>query len=249
MSHKYMVLDTEANGIVNRGDDVRGNEMRVYDLGFIVADKEGVIYDRASMVDVARLCQRDTYTNTPTRFVESAYYAEKLPQYWDGIRSGEWEPCTFYDMRQRVVDACKEWDIKQVWAYNARFDCQALNATICEESNGYSRFFLPYGVKWRDIWAAAGECFLNTQKYVKWCIERGLVSDKGNPITNAEVVYRYLIGDDGFNEAHTALQDCEIELAILLKVLRAKRKKPKSLGNGWRNAASIAKDMRKKGLV
>lgn len=238
-----MVLDTEANGIVNRDNDVRGSEMRVYDLGFIVADKEGIIYDRASMVDVARLCQRDTYTNTPARFVESAYYADKLPQYWDGIRTGEWEPCTFYDMRQRVWDTCKEWGIKDVWAYNARFDCQALNATTCEESNGYSRFFLPYRVNWRDIWAAAGESILNTKKFVKWAYEHGFVSDKGNPTTNAEIVYRYLIGDDGFTECHTALQDCEIELAILLKVLRTKKKKPKSLGNGWRKPAAIAKQM------
>lgn len=243
MNRKFMVLDTEANGIVNRDNDVRGSEMRVYDLGFIVADKEGIIYDRASMVDVARLCQRDTYTNTNARFVESAYYAEKLPRYWDGMKSGEWEPCTFYDMRKRVWDACKEWGIKQVWAYNARFDCQALNSTICEESNGYTRFFLPYGVEWRDIWSAAGESILNTKKYVKWCYDHGYTTKSGNPTTNAETVYRYLIGDDGFIEAHTALQDCEVELAILLKVLKAKKRKPKKLGNGWRNPAALAKDM------
>ena len=243
MTRKFMVLDTEANGIVNRDNDVRGNEMRVYDLGFIIADKEGIIYDRASMVDIARLCQRDTYTNTPTRFVESAYYAEKLPQYWEGIKSGEWEPCTFYDMWERVRTACKEWDVKTVWAYNARFDCQALNATICEQSNGFNRFFMPYGVQWRDIWAAAGESILNTKKFVKWAYEKGYTTASGNPQTSAEIVYRYLTSKNDFIEAHTALNDCEIELAILLEVMRRKRKKPKVMGNGWRNPAKLAKDM------
>ena len=42
MSRKFMVLDTEACGICPRNDDVRPDEMRVYDLGFIVADRDGV---------------------------------------------------------------------------------------------------------------------------------------------------------------------------------------------------------------
>lgn len=247
MSKKFMVLDTEAGGIVPRNNDVRPEEMRVYDLGFIVADRDGVVYQRESMVDITRLTQRDTYRGYNDRLVNSAYYAEKLPQYWAGIRSGEWEACSFYDMRQRVQDAIKQHNVKDIWAYNAKFDRAALNATIAEASNGFCRFFMPYKTQWRDIWGAASECITNTPKYVKWCNKHGYMSDKGNPTTSAEVVYRYLTDNHDFAERHTALSDCEIELAILLRCFKAHKKKPKSLGNGWRNASKVAKELREKG--
>lgn len=244
MSRKFMVLDTEACGICPRDNDVRADEMRVYDLGFIVADRDGVVYQRESMCDIARLTQRDVYRGHNERLVQSAYYAEKLPQYWAGIRSGEWEPCCFYDMHERVKAAIKEWGIKDIWAYNAKFDRDALNATLADESNGYTRFFMPYKTQWRDIWGAASECITNTPKYVKWCIANDYVSTKGNPQTSAEIVYRYLTNNHDFVEQHTALSDCEIELAILLKCFKAHKKKPKSLGNGWRNASKVAKQLR-----
>lgn len=246
MGRKFMVLDTEACGIVSRDQPVP-NEMRVYDVGFIVADRDGVVYQRESMADVSRLLQRDTYTGHNARLVESAYYAEKLPQYWAGLRSGEWEPCSFYDIHQRVTEAIKRWGIRDIWAYNAKFDRAALNATIAEESNGYRRFFMPYKTRWRDIWGAASECITNTPKYVKWCAKHDYMSEKGNPQTSAEIVYRYLTSDHDFIEQHTALSDCEIELAILLKCFKARKKKPNSLGNGWRNASNVAKELRKKG--
>lgn len=249
MGRKFMVLDTEACGICPRNDDVRPDEMRVYDLGFIVADRDGVVYETASMADVTRLTQRDIYRGHNDRLVNSAYYAEKLPTYWAGLRSGEWEPCSFYDMHERVLNAIKRHNIKDVWAYNAKFDRDALNATIANASNGYRRFFMPYGTIWRDIWSASSECITNTPKYAKWAIRNDYTSAKGNPQTSAEVVYRYLTGNHDFVEEHTALSDCRIELAILLKCFKAKKKKPKALGNGWRNASKIAKELRAKGEV
>lgn len=246
MGRKFIVLDTEAVGIVSRENPVP-EEMRVYDVGFIVADRDGIVYQQESFADVPRLLQRDVYTGKNARSVESAYYAEKLPQYWAGLRSGKWDIASFYDIHKAVCDAIKEWDVKDIWAYNAKFDRSALNATMAECSNGYRRFFMPYGVQWRDIWGAASECITNTKSYVKWCNANGYMSEKGNPQTSAEIVYRYLTGNHDFVECHTALQDCEIELAILLKCFKAKKKKPKSLGNGWRNASKLAKEMRKKG--
>lgn len=247
MGRKFMVLDTEACGIVPRGDNPVPEEMRVYDVGFIIADSDGIVYQRESMADVTRMLQRDTYRGYNERLVQSAYYADKLPQYWAGLRLGAWEPCSFFDIHERVKDAIKNWGIKDIWAYNAKFDRSALNATIADESNGYCRFFMPYKTQWRDIWGAASECITNTPKYVKWCAKNDYMSAKGNPQTSAEVVYRYLTGNHEFIEDHTALSDCEIELAILLKCMKARKKKPKSLGNGWRNASKVAKELREKG--
>lgn len=239
------MLDTETSSIIP-SNEVNARHMRVYDLGLIVANREGEIFERVSMCDVTRLLARDTYTNTPTRQIESAYYAEKMPLYYEGLRMGAWTPANFFDMWQTVNDTIKKYHVRDVWAYNAKFDRDALNATLCEESNGFRRFFMPYGIKWRDIWSTSSECITNTAKYVKWCMRHGYVSEKGNPQTSAEIVYRYLTGNHNFVEAHTALQDCEIELVILQKCFKAKRKKPKSLGNGWRNAANIAKELNAK---
>ena len=69
------------------------------------------------------------------------------------------------------------------------------------------------------------------------------MTEKGNPLTNAEVGYRYISGDLDFKEAHRGLQDVEIECQILAKCF-AQRKKHESgiLPNPWNIVAKYNKD-------
>lgn len=71
----YIVLDTEtANEIPDQ---------LVYDLGFVVTDKQGNIYERFSFVI------NDIFLNEKD-LMQTAYYADKLPQYYEGIKSKKW---------------------------------------------------------------------------------------------------------------------------------------------------------------
>ena len=64
----------------------------------------------------------------------------------------------------------------------------------------------------------------DSSNYVRWCIENGFISEKGNISCSAEAVYSYLTQNSEFEEDHTALSDCEIEAKILQAVFDRKQK-------------------------
>ena len=231
MTRKFIVLDCEATQEI-KTRECRPDAALVYDLGWIVTD--GVeVYERRSLVI------SDVYF---TRAMETAYYAEKLPQYAAGLLTGEWVMTSMVKARELFAADCAEYGIREVWAYNCKYDRMALAHTCEVLSNGFVREFFPAGVKVRDIWGAAGSTICATVKYVEWCAANGYTSEKGNPTTNAEIVTRYLTGED-FTEAHTALADCEIELAILMAAKKRKQKMDTREGMGWRAASKIAKGL------
>ena len=228
----FIVLDTEA--LTDSRDKNLGAHALVYDIGFIVANRNGDVLDKYSLVNT------DVFMK-PEKMA-TAYYHDKLPQYHESI--GElWEPMDWQHIVELFRSVVMEYKIKDVWAYNVKFDQAACNFTTSELSNRWRKFFAPYGTKWRDIWDYAGSTICNTRKYVKFCQSNGLVSPSGNPSTSADTVGKYLRGTLDYQEQHTALSDCEDELAILLAAFRRKQKARHSKGQGWRDAAKIAKQM------
>lgn len=236
MARNYIVLDCEGVDTVKRDDNsVHPETSLFYDLGFVVIDgNTGSILDSYSFINV------DVYDNND--LMTSAYYAWKRKKYDVGRRI-EWMEATTLEIWNMFKVICKRYNVRDVWAYNARYDMQCTNNTIRTMSNGFAHFFTPYGVMWRDVWDYAGSTLCNTRKYVNWCLTRGYTSDKGNPSTRAEIVYRYLINDDSFIEEHTALADAIIEASILLKCKRRKQKARRSIGQGWRDAAAILEQL------
>ena len=76
-----------------------------------------------------------------------------------------------------------------------------------------------------DIWAVACDKLLNNKRYKKFCIDNNYVGAKYFK-TSAEIAYRYLEKDLNFIEAHTALNDAEIESRILHKALKKGKVSP-----------------------
>lgn len=216
---KFIVLDTEAT---NTGKENRarfGVGAQVYDLGYIVADASGAIYYENNIIIA------DTFNDAA--LMRSAYYADKLPQYYQALASGSVKLMTMRDALKTLRADIRTYGVKSVWAYNAMFDRDALNSTVSAASNGFCDWALPYGCKWQDIMRYAQTSITNTKKYRAWCEGRGLLTKTGRPRVTAEAVYQYLTGDDGYNEEHTALSDAQDELAILLACLKRKKKMPK----------------------
>ena len=232
---KFIVIDTETVDVTKRKDGKPNpSNALVYDAGWVVADADGTIYERRSFANLDVLARRE--------LMETAYYADKLPLYWSGLNV-DWLPVDTKTIWRTLAADCKEYGVKELYAYNSRFDEQALNSTIRHMSNGWRNFFAPYKTVWRDVWAMAGETICATKKYVKWCDANGFLTASGNPSTSAETVYRYICGNVRFEEQHTALSDAEIELAILLKVRKYWRKLSGKTGDGWRDAARIYREM------
>ena len=232
-----LIFDSETAPIAPMGDVVDAKRMRVYDMGYIVRDKySGEVYAERSFV-----CA-DTFFNGRD-YMTSAYYADKLPQYYAGIATGgEWKPVAFASAVRCMIDDVQTWGASEIWAYNARFDMDALNATLKDVSAGIVREFgeICPGVRWRDIWTFA-QVITGTAKYCEWATENGFVSDAGIPRTGVEFLIKYLDSNADFAERHTALDDARHESRIFSLCLATHAKQPAKMGNGYRAAMAWAK--------
>ena len=215
---RFMVLDTEATNTGKESAARFGVGASVYDLGYVVADATGAVYYQN------RTIIADTFNDAA--LMRSAYYADKLPQYYTELANG-CKLMTVKEALHALRSDIRTYGVKDVWAYNARFDADALNSTVAQASNGFCEWALPYGVKWRDIMRFAQSTVCDTKKYRAWCEAHGLITKTGRARVTAEAVYQYLTGDDGYTEQHTALSDAQDELAILLACLKRKKKMPK----------------------
>ena len=216
-----LVVDVETAGFF-------GN-CKVYDLGVAAVERTtGKIIESYSFVihDVFFGMKRDMRT---------AYYKDKVPTYYAGIRSGEHIVAKFATARKRINALVQKYNVKRAYAYNAKFDRDALNNTLSIVSGGTESEFMPEGVEWCDIWHMACQSLLCQRKYRKFATENNLISDAGNYRTTAEATYAYLTDTPGVEEAHTGLADVRIETVILLAVLRLKKRVDESLvHNPWR---------------
>ena len=76
-----------------------------------------------------------------------------------------------------------------------------------------------------DIWFLACKYLMNTNKYRNYCLSNNHLSESGKYYsTSAETAYRFIKQDEEFNEAHTAIEDADIESEILAHILKRKGK-------------------------
>ena len=219
---KYlMVLDVETtNNIMEKG---AANDGLVYDIGFTITDKKGNIYAKRSFA-VKEIFEWTDLMNT-------AYYKQKLPLYFERLKKGLIEKASIWDIRKRIKKAMEMFDIKEVYAYNASFDYTTLNNTVRYLSGSACRWFFPYGTQICDIWHIACQV-LGTQKTFQW---ENVRNEKGNLITNAERMFAYLSQNEDFEEEHTGLADAIVETQILARCFSSHKSINKNINRAcWR---------------
>ena len=54
--------------------------------------------------------------------MNSSYYANKIPQYWEDIKSGKRVLTSFYNIRKTLLEDIAEFEVEEIYAYNMRFD-------------------------------------------------------------------------------------------------------------------------------
>ena len=226
----YLVLDVET---ANSTDDPL-----VYDLGFAVCDRKGNIYEAESYV-VSDIFYKET------ELMQTAYYHEKLPKYYEGIKKQAFKVINFYMAKKRIADLIEKYNIKAVCAYNASFDTKALNTTQRYLTNSKYRYFLPYGTEIYCIWHMACQVICTQKRYIKFCLDNGFVSESGNIKTSAETVFAYMTKNEKYEECHTGLQDVLIETQIMAKCFAQHKKMNKKINRlCWRIPQSKVKEMR-----
>ena len=210
----FMVLDTET---ANTLDDAL-----VYDLGYAIIDKRGKVYETASFVNT------DIFLDMKD-IMESAYYAEKIPNYYKDLWDGTRTPSTTLGIRRAIYNACEKWNVKAISAHNARFDHRAVNTTIRYITKSKLRYFLPYGIPIFDTLKMARSVILKMPTYSAFCEEYGYYTANGQKKATAEILYRFISGNVEFIESHTGLEDVMIEKEIFAYCYRQKKSMKKLL--------------------
>ena len=219
---KYvMVLDVETtNNIMEKG---ASNDGLVYDIGFVVADKKGNVYAKRSFAIKEIFDWKE--------LMDTAYYKNKLPKYYEKIRKGEMKKVSIWEARKSIKSAMEYFNITEVYAFNANFDYTTLNNTVRYLSGSACRWFFKYGTKICDIWHIACQV-LGLQKTFQW---ENVRNANGNLITNAERMFAYLSQNFDFEEEHTGLADALVETQILARCFKSHKSIDKSINRAcWR---------------
>lgn len=213
--HIYgIMIDTEtANGL---------DDPLFYDVGYQIIDSHGRLYKSRSFINAdIFLAEKDLMT--------SAYYAEKIPQYWESIQKGERVLTSLYNIKKALAEDVKEYNCKFICAHNAFFDYKALNTTQRYITKSKYRYFVPQGLEWWDTMRMAQSVIYKMPTYKKFCVENGYMISKNRPKLTAEVLYRFITKDINFVEEHKGLEDVDIERQILAYCKRQHKAMKKEL--------------------
>jgi len=219
----YIILDTETcNSFVDSDGTLNLNDSLVYDLGFAVVDKYGKVYDSRSFVIYETFCKmRDV--------MASAYYAEKIPRYEEQIASGERKIVTYRTARNVLFEMIKKYNVKAIMAHNMRFDHRALNNTQRYLTKSAKRYYFPRYIEIWDTLSMARDIYGKSPSYHRWCKDNGYMTKNNQVRLTAEILYRYITGNDKFVESHTGLEDVLIEKEIFKQCMRQHKPMRKKL--------------------
>ena len=204
----YLMIDTETFG---------GFDSPIcYDIGFAIIDKKGKVYAQYTFI------VHETFVGMAEQ-AATAYYANKFPQYHEDIRSGKRKCVSFSIIRQVANTLLQKYNINDIVAHNAAFDCLSLNNTA--HLLGYSSFFDCY-VEWWDTLQMVSDTIAQQKGYIEFCKKNGYMTKhkKPRPQMKAEVIYKFITKNNDFIESHTGLEDVLIEKEIFARCWRCKKK-------------------------
>lgn len=217
LDERFIVIDTETT---NSLDDPL-----CYDVGFAVVDILGNVYESHSFVVSDVFCDKE--------LMQSAYFAEKIPQYWEEIKHGNRCLRSFTFIKRKFASVCKAHNVKIVLAHNARFDNRSLNLTQRFLTCSKYRYFFPFGIEIWDTLKMSRKVLGQNEAYGEFCYENEYLTKRMCKRFTAEIIYRFLTNDKNFCESHTGLEDVMIEKEIFRYCIE---KDPEVCGELWAKA-------------
>lgn len=207
--HYILVVDTEtANTHTDEDGRLDTSSVLMYDCGWCIMDTRGNIYRERSFVN------SDIFYHEED-LMQSAYYARKIPIYLADIENGKRKVASTYGIRKAMLEDMAEYNITEVCAHNARFDLNALNSIQRWTTKSKYRYWFPFGTEIWDSMKMARSVIHKMPTYRKFCEKYGFITKNGQLSTTAENLYRFIIKDPSFSEAHTGLEDVQIEREII----------------------------------
>ena len=200
-----IVLDTETTNSLQ--------EPIAYDIGWAVIN-----------LDTEETLKTESYAIAEIfldkELMACAFFADKVPSYWKEIKSGSRKLARLSTIHRTLANDCKAYGVKEIYAHNAKFDNRSCNLTQRYITSSKYRYFFPWKTCVCDTLKMAREAFKNDEDYERFCYENNYLTKKGKNRYTAEVLYRFIKGQNDFEEVHKGLDDVMIEKEILFECRR-----------------------------
>ena len=93
----------------------------VYDVGYqIFTLADGILCEKSFV-------NADIFLDS--ELMASAYFADKIPQYWEDIKNGKRTLRKWFNIKKELAEDCKRFGVVFACAHNASFDNRALKTT------------------------------------------------------------------------------------------------------------------------
>ena len=202
----FMILDVEGM-----------STCRPYNIGYIIGDKFGNVFLERSFAVLP--CVWENLQNCLQAKEMTHKNIQEILGDIENTTKRKYIYNSIEEVKKLILNDCIKYHVKEIWAYNCAFDKGSLKRLFGEDWE-----MLDNLVNFYDIIPAIVHTVLLNKDYVKWCNKNGFITQKGNVMTKAEIVYKFLTGQIGFEEEHTGLNDCKIEYFILLKAIHSGKK-------------------------
>ena len=156
--------------------------------------------------------------------MQTAYYSKKIPMYKKQIASGQRKIVRYATAKKKIHELCKQYNVKAIIAHNARFDYRSTTRTQRYITKSKVRYFLPYGIPIWDTLKMAQDTICKQVHYKEWAYLNGYLTKNGRVRATAEILYRYISGNNNFIEDHTGLEDVLIEKEIFAHCMAQHKK-------------------------
>lgn len=217
----------------------------IYDIGWVLCDRNGNIFEKKQFL-IAETFSVPSVFNTAYYREKRPIYLEMIKNReitvlpWAAVLE---ELLSDLDMVEAVAAYNAMFDFKKAIPFTDLYINKlyspdyyewekmqmesaariAYGAKPSTHGNFDSENFLFHGLSIPiiDIWGVACSSLINTQKYKIMCLENEMLTDSGEFFkTSAEATFRYITQNMNFDEAHTALNDAEIETEILRRAFK-----------------------------
>ena len=209
---KYlMFIDTETIGSLFVQESVLPFEigMKVYDL-----ENQKIVKEKSYLV-------RKFFNNK--YIMLSTFSATKYPNYFEKLENDKrYKTCSVNDIANDIEKTIQRYGIKVMVAHNGGFDKTAM-ARLFEEFGTDNPF---ENIDLLDTMELS-KVITYSKDYTNYCIankdrlnsvkDSCFITNSGRVRTTAQAIYCYLSNNSQFEEAHTGLEDIDIEIEIFKK--------------------------------
>lgn len=208
-NERYLLfIDTETIGTINVKDSVLPFEigMKVYDT-----EKHMVVKERSYLV-------RRFFNNK--YIMQTSFSATKYPNYLEKVETDKrYKACSANDISTHLAKLISRYNIKIMVAHNGQFDKEVI-------ARLFNEFGVDNPIENIDLLDTMelSKIITFSRDYANYCLankdilnsinESCFITNSGRVRTTAQAIYCYIVNNAEFKEAHTGLEDIDIEIAI-----------------------------------